>query len=206
VEGLHHEVALLEMRSEQLRTHLQSMPARSAESRNVRSVLLAMQLKMRALRQFEYDADKTLGAAALHQVISSELERSHNGVVWVWGKPAMGTILVVEDEVLIRLDLAQQLRSAGFTVLEASTAHEAIMILQATDGVPLVVTDVRMPGEIDGLGLASWIRLERPGTKVIVLSGHIPALRLATLADAALAKPVKPGQLVREVKRLLGLD
>ena len=66
VEGLHHEVALLEMRSEQLRIHLLSMPARSAESRNVRSVLLAMQLKMRALRQFEYDADKTLGTATLH--------------------------------------------------------------------------------------------------------------------------------------------
>ena len=117
----------------------------------------------------------------------------------------MGTILVVEDEVLIRLDLAQQLRSAGFTVLEASTAHEAMMILQATDGVALVVSDVRMPGEIDGLGLASWIRLERPDTKVIVLSGHIPALRLATLADAALAKPVKPGRLLQEVKRLLGV-
>ena len=66
MEGLHHEVALLEMRSEQLRIHLQSMPARSAESRNVRSVLLAMQLKMRALRQFEDDADKTLGTATLH--------------------------------------------------------------------------------------------------------------------------------------------
>ena len=117
----------------------------------------------------------------------------------------MGIILVVEDEVLIRLDLAQQLRSGGFTVLEASTAHEAMTIIKATDGMALVVTDVRMPGEIDGLGLASWVRLERPGTKVIVLSGHIPALRLATLADAALAKPVWPGQLVREVKRLLGL-
>jgi CheY-like chemotaxis protein len=118
----------------------------------------------------------------------------------------VGIILVVEDEVLIRLDLAQQLRAAGFTVLEASTAHEAKMILKATDDVALVVTDVRMPGEIDGLGLASWIRLERPATIVIVLSGHIPALRLATLADAALAKPVRPGQLVREVKRLLGVD
>ena len=126
--------------------------------------------------------------------------------MWVCGAPAVGIILVVEDEVLIRLDLAQQLHSAGFTVLEASTAHEAIMMFQTTEGVALVVTDVRMPGEIDGLGLASWVRLERPGTKVIVLSGHIPALRLATLADAALAKPVKPGQLVREVKRLLGLD
>ena len=118
----------------------------------------------------------------------------------------MGIILVVEDEVLIRLDLAQQLRSAGLTVLEASTAHEAIMILQTTEGVALVVTDVRMPGEIDGLGLAAWIRLERPDLKIIVLSGHIPALRLATLADAALAKPVKPGRLLQEVKRVLGLD
>ena len=63
-----------------------------------------------------------------------------------------------------------------------------------------------MPGEIDGLGLAAWIRLERSDMKIIVLSGHLPMLRLATLADAALAKPVKPGQLPHEVKRLLGLD
>jgi len=118
----------------------------------------------------------------------------------------VGIILVVEDEVLIRLDLAQQLRAAGFIVLEASTAHEAMMILKATDDVALTVTDVRMPGEIDGLGLAAWIRMERPDMKIIVLSGHLPMLRLATLADAALAKPVKPGHLLQEVNRLLGLD
>jgi hypothetical protein len=66
VERLHHEVALLEMRSEQLRIHLYSMPHRSAESRKGRSVLLAMQWKITALRQFEHDADKALGRAALH--------------------------------------------------------------------------------------------------------------------------------------------
>src|SRR5829696_3057207 len=109
----------------------------------------------------------------------------------------MATILVVEDEVLIRLDLAQELRSAGFIVLEASSAREAIIILKATDGVALTISDVRMPGEIDGLGLAAWIRLERPSMKIIVLSGHLPMLRLATLADAALAKPVKPMRLVQ---------
>jgi len=66
VEGLHHEVALLEMRSEQLRIHLQSMPYRSAESRKARSDLLAMQWKITALRQFEHDAPQGRGAAAVH--------------------------------------------------------------------------------------------------------------------------------------------
>ena len=66
MERLHHEIALLEMRSEQLRIHLQSMPHRSSESRQVRSVLQTMQLKMRALREFEHDADKTLGTATRH--------------------------------------------------------------------------------------------------------------------------------------------
>jgi hypothetical protein len=66
VERLPDEVALLEMRSEQLRIHLQSMPYRSAESRKVRSDLLAMQWKITALRQFEYDAAQGRGAAALH--------------------------------------------------------------------------------------------------------------------------------------------
>jgi len=66
VEGLHHEVALLEMRSEQLRIHLQSMPYGSSESRKVRSDLLTMQWKITALRQFEHDAPQARGAAALH--------------------------------------------------------------------------------------------------------------------------------------------
>ena len=66
VERLYHEVALLEMRSEQLRIHLESVPDRSAEAHKVRAVLSAMRLKIRALRQFERAAGKGRGTALLH--------------------------------------------------------------------------------------------------------------------------------------------
>jgi CheY-like chemotaxis protein len=56
-----------------------------------------------------------------------------------------GTVLIVEDELLIRLDLADHLRSAGLTVVEASTGDEALTVLKANDAVDLVVSDIRMP-------------------------------------------------------------
>jgi CheY-like chemotaxis protein len=69
-----------------------------------------------------------------------------------------GTVLIVEDELLIRLDLADQLRTAGLTVVEASTGDEALTVLKANDTVDLVVSDIRMPGATDGMELAAWLR------------------------------------------------
>ena len=116
----------------------------------------------------------------------------------------MQTVLIVDDEVLIRIDLAEQVRSAGFAVIEASTAQEALEILKTGGSVALVITDIRMPGDMDGLELAASIRLETPDIKVMIISGHVPTLKLATIADAALAKPVSPQRLLEEVTRLLG--
>jgi DNA-binding response OmpR family regulator len=80
------------------------------------------------------------------------------------------TILVVEDEVLIRMAVADYLRECGYRVLEASNAAEAIKLLDAQP-VDLVFTDVDMPGEMDGFGLAHWVRDHAPGIPVIITSG-----------------------------------
>jgi DNA-binding NtrC family response regulator len=66
---------------------------------------------------------------------------------------SLGSVLIVEDEVLIRLDHSTHLRDAGLTVFEAATADERLTILHATASVGLVISDIRTPGNIDGLDL-----------------------------------------------------
>jgi DNA-binding NtrC family response regulator len=90
------------------------------------------------------------------------------------------TILVVEDEFLIRAMLSDYLQEFGFKILEGSTADEAIAIIENIDvQIDLVLTDVRMPGSMDGFGLAQWVRANRPNMHVILTSGD------AKKADAA---------------------
>jgi CheY-like chemotaxis protein len=81
------------------------------------------------------------------------------------------TILVVDDEVLIRMALSDFLQECGFKVLEASNAAEAIEIVQSHLSVlDLVFSDIRMPGEMDGFGLSKWIR-QNTQLPVILTSG-----------------------------------
>jgi CheY-like chemotaxis protein len=113
------------------------------------------------------------------------------------------TVLVVEDEILIRMLVSESLRHAGCEVVEAATAEEALEVLSATHGPDVLVTDVRMPGALDGLELASRVRKARPGLKVVITSGHAPAQNTAGLADAFLAKPFALEHLVGRVRALV---
>ena len=72
------------------------------------------------------------------------------------------SILVVEDELLLRLDLSSQLRMAGFDVIEADTGDEALRVLANEIDVELVLTDIRMPGSTDGMGLAKMDQATSP--------------------------------------------
>ena len=82
------------------------------------------------------------------------------------------SVLVVEDEVLIRMSLVDDLEDAGFRVFQASNATEAIEILIANTAIEVMFTDVDMPGGIDGLKLAASVRDRWPPIKIIVTSGH----------------------------------
>jgi DNA-binding NtrC family response regulator len=115
----------------------------------------------------------------------------------------LGTVLVVEDEVLIRLDLADHLRLAGYRVIEASNGDEALTVLQSIDTVSLMISDIRMPGQTDGTALATWVRREMPHVKVILVSGHRPTTDMTSISDMAFEKPVHPDFLVRRVTQLL---
>jgi CheY-like chemotaxis protein len=82
-------------------------------------------------------------------------------------------ILVVEDEPLLRLMAVEIVQDAGFEALAATTADEALAILEArADDVRLVFTDIQMPGSMDGLGLAHAVRDRWPPVELIVTSGH----------------------------------
>lgn len=116
-----------------------------------------------------------------------------------------GRVLIVDDEVLIRLIMADELRDAGYTVIEASSADEALALLTAGLRVELMITDVRMPGTLDGLALARAARALRPELAVIVSSGHVRSDdgELDGIVDAYLPKPYLLVQLIELTRGLL---
>ena len=107
-------------------------------------------------------------------------------------------VLVVEDEALIRMMLTDALEDSGFTVREAGTADRAIEILGKGEAIDFVVTDVRMPGRVDGIGLVAWMREHRNTTPVVVTSGYVTeAEAKAANPDAVVvAKPSSPSAIV----------
>ena len=82
-------------------------------------------------------------------------------------------ILVVEDHAFIRMSAVDFLSAAGFETLEAESADHAILILETRQDIHLVFTDVEMPGTMDGLKLAHYIRNRWPPVKLIVASGKM---------------------------------
>jgi CheY-like chemotaxis protein len=82
-------------------------------------------------------------------------------------------VLVVEDEYLIRIDTASSLKAAGFIVYEAENAAKAIQCLELHDEIRLIFTDVNMPGTMDGVALAHYVRGRWPPVKIIVTSGYV---------------------------------
>jgi DNA-binding NtrC family response regulator len=116
------------------------------------------------------------------------------------------TILLVEDEVLVRVPIAQYLRDCGYRVIEAVNAEEAMTVLLHEETVvDIVFSDIEMPGAVDGFGLAKWIREHRPGLDVL-LAGTINrtvenAKQLC--AEGAVPKPYDAEIVHNHIKRLL---
>jgi two-component system, response regulator PdtaR len=85
-----------------------------------------------------------------------------------------GVVLVVEDHPVQRMAIAEALTEAGFEALEAGSAAEAIGVLEGRSDIHLVFTDVEMPGTMDGVELAHYIRNRWPPVKLIFVSGKGP--------------------------------
>src|SRR6476646_3338181 len=86
--------------------------------------------------------------------------------------PGNPTVLVVEDEVMVRFVVAEELREIGFTVIEASNADEALGVLATGMPIDVVVSDVVMPGSINGIELAKRVKAEFPHIGLLLTSGN----------------------------------
>jgi CheY-like chemotaxis protein len=82
-------------------------------------------------------------------------------------------ILVVEDEVLVRMEMVDLIEESGFQVFEAGTADEAIRIMEDHPKIHVLITDIDMPGSMDGLKLSHYVRHRWPPVKIIVASSHV---------------------------------
>jgi CheY-like chemotaxis protein len=121
-------------------------------------------------------------------------------------KERIPTVLVVDDEVLIRMAVSDFLQECGFKVLEAGTAAEAIEMIQSQQSViDLVFSDVRMPGDMDGFGLSKWIRTNT-SLPVILASGDSSksdAAHELCAAEPFLKKPYDLEYAVAQIRQAI---
>ncbi len=110
-------------------------------------------------------------------------------------------ILLVEDEVLVRMVAADVLEDAGFTVLESTNAEEALRLLETRPDVQVLFTDVNMPGALDGLGLAQTVHNRSPEVGILIGSGRIrPDPGELPPCTRFIAKPYAPAALTDAVR------
>lgn len=121
-------------------------------------------------------------------------------------QPEAPRLLVVEDEFLIRLTLVEALLEEAFEVLEAETADQALALLQGDPAIALLVTDIQLPGSMDGSQLAREARRSRPDLPVLFMTGRPDpqAAAGASPLDRFIAKPYTLGEIVGEVRALVG--
>lgn len=93
-------------------------------------------------------------------------------VHWRTDVPARTFVLVVEDEPLILLSTSNALEDEGFTVLQAASADAALVLLDQHPDIRMVLTDIEMPGKMDGLNLADRARERLPGALIVITSGR----------------------------------
>lgn len=113
-------------------------------------------------------------------------------------------ILIVEDSPLILMGAVDLVLAAGYEALEATNADEAIRLLEARADIDLVFTDVEMPGTMDGLKLAHYIRNRWPPVKLIVASGRA-IIEESQLPEGSrfFRKPYADSTIVEEMRRMV---
>jgi two-component system, response regulator PdtaR len=109
------------------------------------------------------------------------------------------TVLVVEDEVMMRTKLVEELEDAGYSVVEASDGTEAVDILIHRPDVKIVISDVRMPGPIDGVELCRRVRSGYPEIKIVLSSGE-PNAADSAAHDGFFVKPYRVAWIIRHIR------
>jgi CheY-like chemotaxis protein len=114
------------------------------------------------------------------------------------------TVLLVEDEVVVRALVAESLRAAGLTVVEAANADEAWAYLAAGGAPDLMFSDVSMPGSMDGIALTKRVREAFPDVKIVITSGNLGPIDL-TQFDRFIQKPFSFTHAVDVMAEMLGV-
>ncbi|HTC04079.1 MAG TPA: response regulator [Xanthobacteraceae bacterium] len=115
-----------------------------------------------------------------------------------WGNSTnIPAVLIVEDEPLVRIGAANIIEDAGFKVIQAESADEAIRVLECRGDIRVVFTDIHMPGSMDGLKLAHTVRNRWPPIKIIVTSGReLIAEQVLPEGGRFFAKPYNPIEIL----------
>jgi CheY-like chemotaxis protein len=116
-------------------------------------------------------------------------------------------VLVVEDDFLIRIGAVEMIEAAGFDIVEAASADEAMKILEVRLDITVVFTDIQMPGSMDGLKLAAAIRGRWPPIKIVATSGIVD-VRKVDLPEGGrfLPKPYSSAEIVGTLRELTGTE
>jgi CheY-like chemotaxis protein len=119
-------------------------------------------------------------------------------------RPAI--VLVVEDDLMLRMRAIDMVDDAGYGSIEAVDADEALVILQSRSDIALLFTDVQMPGSMDGLELANAVRERWPLIKIIIVSGQLKLSSSQLPRDSRFfGKPLVSGQMIAEMQNLIGV-
>ena len=114
-------------------------------------------------------------------------------------------VLVVEDEMLLRMRAVDMVEDAGFTSVEAVDADEAVAILESRSDIALVFTDIQMPGSMDGLKLAHTVHKRWPPIKIIVVSGQLKPANVDIPANSRFyGKPLEAKEMIAELQSMIG--
>ena len=115
------------------------------------------------------------------------------------------TVLVVEDDEVLRMCAAEVVADAGFTPVEAANADEAVAILESRADIALLFTDIQMPGSMDGLGLARTVRDRWPSIKIILVSGRAELSECERpITSRFFQKPFAMKQMIEDLQDMIG--
>lgn len=116
----------------------------------------------------------------------------------------LAVVLVVEDEMLLRMRAVEMVEDAGFTPVEAVDADEAVAILESRSDIALMLTDIQMPGSMDGLKLAHAVHERWPPIRIILVSGQLELTSLDIPAGSEFfGKPLESKQMIAEMQKMI---
>src|SRR5205085_1033219 len=118
---------------------------------------------------------------------------------------ALANVLVVEDEMVLRMRAVDIVEDAGFTAVQAVNADEALSILESRSDISLLFSDIQMPGSMDGLKLAHAVHHRWPSIKIILVSGQVNVSDADTPTDSRFfGKPLEVKRMIAELQAMAG--